>query len=167
MKWLVNDPVGNATNLRARTGANLTLVNQGGSAVIAIGALTEVGNVCTFVLTTDIPGLAAGQAITIAGVVAAGYNGSFICTAYNHATLTGTYTNPTAGLGNSTGAGTLTQGCDVYLDTSGAGARLNGSAPGNVPDGTRIAAGGGQVQFTSAPVIFLRAAVQTVIEVQP
>lgn len=56
---------------------------------------------------------------------------------------------------------------DVYFDTSGNASRLNGTVAGAVPQGTKIAANGGQVQFTSAPTIFLRAASQTTVEIQP
>lgn len=56
---------------------------------------------------------------------------------------------------------------DIFFDTSGAAARLNASVPGSTPDGTKIAANGGQVQFTDAPLIYLRSATQTTLEVQP
>lgn len=176
MKQLVNSPDGYATNLAGRKGTNLTLVNQGGSSAVAAAAATEAGNVVTIVPTNPIPNLQAGQAIQINGIVPSGYNGSFIITSVA-ANGNFTYFNPVSGLGASTVAGTATQGCDVYFDTSAVSSRLNTSkpsgvvagnnVPGDVPDGTKIAAGGGQVQFTNAPIIWLRAAVQTTIEVQP
>jgi len=166
MKQYVNDPAGYATNLRLRQGTNLTLINQGIVANIAIGGATEAANTVTIVV--DRPhGLKPGDAVTVGGgILAAGYAGVWtvltVPTAFSY-----TYTNPTAGLAASTAAGTSTQGCDVYFDTSAIASRLNTSLPGTVPDGSRIAAGGGQVQFTNAPIIWLRAQLQTFLEIQP
>lgn len=169
MKWIVNAPDGYATNLKARAGTNLTLVNQGGSAAIAVAAATQAGNITTITPTNPIPNLQPGQAVTISGVLPAGYNGSFgPILSVNAATGAFTFSNPANnGAAASTAAGTATQGCDVYFDTNAVATRLNSSFPGATPDGTRIAAGGGQVQFTDAAIIWMRAAVQTTIEVQP
>lgn len=55
---------------------------------------------------------------------------------------------------------------DCYLDFDPM--RLAATAPGAVPNGTKIAKGGGQVQFTSFPgSVYLRAAVDMLLEVQP
>lgn len=57
---------------------------------------------------------------------------------------------------------------DVYFDSNPG--RLNASAPGSVPSGTKIANTGGQIQFASYPdngVVWVRAATQTTLEVQP
>lgn len=55
---------------------------------------------------------------------------------------------------------------DVYIDFNRQ--RLEASAVGAVPDGTKIAANTGQVQVDSFPgVIYARSAVATSLEVQP
>jgi hypothetical protein len=55
---------------------------------------------------------------------------------------------------------------DVYLDSDYN--RLNAALPGTAPDGTKLAASGGQVQITNYPgVFFLRSATDTEVEVQP
>ena len=167
MKWTVNDPNGSATNLRGRQGTNLTLINQGQTQVAAIGALTEAGNVVTVVLTNRLTGLQVGFAVTISGCTPDGYNGSFVVTSIAANGLSFTYTNPTAALGASTTTANITVGCDVYFDTTAGGSRLNASQPGSIPDGTRIAVGGGEVQFTDSPLLYLRSQVQTQIEIQP
>lgn len=54
---------------------------------------------------------------------------------------------------------------DVYCDENPN--RLNSTVTGAVPSGTEIAAGGGQLQYSSYPgVLWFRAAQVTTIEVQ-
>lgn len=73
-------------------------------------------------------------------------------------------------LGNFEGSNlTLTNSSttDVYYDVEAVAATLNGSAPGVVPSGTKIAASGGTVQFFYAPKdLWVRSATQTVLDVQ-
>jgi hypothetical protein len=58
------------------------------------------------------------------------------------------------------------QPVDVYFDFNKD--RLNASAPGVVPDGTKIAASTGQIQLDNFPgVVWTRAVAATFIEVQP
>lgn len=57
---------------------------------------------------------------------------------------------------------------DCYIDFDAG--RLNATAPGVVPSGSKIASGGGQLQITNLPepgVIWARAAVQMDLDVQP
>lgn len=55
---------------------------------------------------------------------------------------------------------------DVYFDSDYQ--RLNASVAGSTPDGTKLAANGGQIQATDYPgLLWFRAATQTTIEVQP
>ena len=55
---------------------------------------------------------------------------------------------------------------DVYYDTDAM--RLNASALGAVPSGTKIAASGGTVGWSSFPgVVWVRAATKTTLEVTP
>lgn len=56
---------------------------------------------------------------------------------------------------------------DVYYDVQLNGAGLNASAPGTVPQGTKITNGGGFVQFNEAPKdLWVRSATQTQLDVQ-
>lgn len=56
---------------------------------------------------------------------------------------------------------------DVYYDVEAVAATLNGSAPGTIPSGTKIAASGGTVNFYDAPAdLWVRSATQTVLDVQ-
>ena len=56
---------------------------------------------------------------------------------------------------------------DVYYDVMAAGAQLNGSAPGTIPTGTKLANGGGTIQFFNAPRdLWVRSATQTTLSVQ-
>ena len=74
--------------------------------IAASNGATETGNTVT--ITTTVPhGLVVGQAVTIAGVGVAGYNGTFTVASVPSAT-TFTYTNPNPGLppsGGGTAAG--------------------------------------------------------------
>lgn len=167
MKQTVNDATGFASRLVGRRHKNLTIVNQGQIGVAAIGALTEAGNVVTFTLTNPSSDIVPGQPITVVGALPNGYNGVYNVTAYNSSTGVGTYNNPTGGLAASTAAANIITGCDVYFETSAVATRLNASAPGTIPSGTKLSAGGGQVQFTDAPEIWMRAILQTTVEVQP
>lgn len=55
---------------------------------------------------------------------------------------------------------------DVYVDSDYQ--RLNATVQGAAPDGTKLAANGGQLQVTDYPgLLWVRAATQTTIEVQP
>jgi hypothetical protein len=55
---------------------------------------------------------------------------------------------------------------DVYIDDEGK--RLNATVQGVVPSGTKVAANGGQVNWSSySGVIYARAVTATTIEVQP
>jgi hypothetical protein len=55
---------------------------------------------------------------------------------------------------------------DVYFDYNPN--RLNAALAGVVPDGTKLIAAGGQVQWSQYPgVIFVRAVTLTFLEVQP
>lgn len=56
---------------------------------------------------------------------------------------------------------------DVYYDVEAVAGQLNSTAPGTIPSGTKIAASGGTVQFFKAPrALWVRAATQTVLDVQ-
>lgn len=56
---------------------------------------------------------------------------------------------------------------DVYYDVEAVAATLNGSAPGSIPVGTKIANSGGTVNFYDAPKdLWVRSATQTVLDVQ-
>ena len=56
---------------------------------------------------------------------------------------------------------------DVYYDVEAVAGTLNGSAPGSIPSGTKIANGGGTVQFFIAPKdLWVRSATQTVLDLQ-
>jgi hypothetical protein len=64
----------------------------------AVSSATESGNTVT--LTTVAPNnFAAGQTVTVAGVLVSGYNGTFTLTGATSTTLT--YTDPASGLANS------------------------------------------------------------------
>lgn len=169
MKWFVNAPDGMATRLTGRKGTNLTIVNQGPSAIVATGGATEAGNTVTLNLSAPISGLIVGSIVKVVPSIAAdsGYAGAFRILTIDATSKVLTLTNPTAGLAASTAAITVILGCDVYFDTSAQGSRLNAAPGGAVPDGTLIAAGGGQVQFTNAPEIWLRAQLQVSVEIQP
>jgi hypothetical protein len=56
---------------------------------------------------------------------------------------------------------------DVYMDAEAG--RLNASAPGSTPNGTRIAANGGEHRIRHWPCkgMWVRAAATTTIEVEP
>lgn len=55
---------------------------------------------------------------------------------------------------------------DVYFDVEPA--RLNSSAPGAIPSGTKLAANGGEKEFENFPgSMWFRATANTTIEVQP
>lgn len=55
---------------------------------------------------------------------------------------------------------------DVYFDRDPN--RLNACLPAAVPDGTKLVAAGGQLQWANFPgTLWFRAAAQTTIEVQP
>jgi hypothetical protein len=56
-------------------------------------------------------------------------------------------------------------GTDVYFDSDVM--RMNRTAPGVVPDGTKIAAGGSQVINSWSVPLYFRAVAATTLEVQP
>lgn len=55
---------------------------------------------------------------------------------------------------------------DAYVDDDAN--RLNNKGPGSIPEGTKIANGGGQIQISDFKgLIWIRAATPTQVEVQP
>jgi len=78
-------------------------VSGGGTITLPV-AVSESGNTVT-VRTTAAHGRSVGDTVTIAGVGVAGYNGTFAITAVP-TSRTYQYTNPTAGLANSSGGTT-------------------------------------------------------------
>lgn len=56
---------------------------------------------------------------------------------------------------------------DIYWEVAAQGGGINATAPGVIPNGTKLAANGGTVQFQNAPDnIWVRAISQTVLDVQ-
>jgi hypothetical protein len=92
---------------------------------VAAGA-TQSGSTVTITTTDLLTNLNVGDTVSIAGVAASGYNGTFTVTGKPTANSF-TYTNPTSGLPNS-GSGTVTDSSMVYnIGFGGPGASQSGT----------------------------------------
>jgi len=137
----------NALNLTSFT-LSATVV-QGGAAAIgpAPTGAVESGNMVT--LNTLSPhGLAVGQAITVSGVMVAGYNGTFMVAAVPTPTSL-SYTDPTGSLGPS-GAGTV-QGSVATNVTGSITIAPAGAPPGGLA--VNLSSSDPSVQFPNGPTV--------------